>query len=174
MRGVVMLNPAKYVGGFWEPPFTWTGTANLMLLFDDEGVHVRSFTKDQLFLPWSDVHGLHVEGPDEVARRVTLTRTAMLGLGAFALKKKSKQHTYITIEGPDGAVCFEYKSKKGAIEIRGQLSQFAGRVAPPAAAELPAAPQGLGDQLRSLHELHQSGALSDAEFEQAKARLLAD
>lgn len=32
--------------------------------------------------------------------------------------------------------------------------------------------KGLGDQLAKLEELHSSGALSDAEFEAAKARLL--
>ena len=31
----------------------------------------------------------------------------------------------------------------------------------------------ISDEIKRLHELHQAGALSDAEFEQAKARLLA-
>ena len=31
----------------------------------------------------------------------------------------------------------------------------------------------ISDEIRRLHELHQAGALSDAEFEQAKARVLA-
>lgn len=189
MRGMVMLNPAKYVGGVWDPPFTWTGTDNLMLLFDIEGVHVRSVMKDQLFLDWRDVRALHVDGPDEIEKRVTLTRVALLGLGAFAIKKKSKQHSYVTVEGPDGPLYFEVKSKKGPFEIKGQLSEFERYVtpalAPNAVRELPASEPdsqlppttqsgGLGDQLKSLHELHQSGALSDREFEQAKARLLAD
>ena len=30
----------------------------------------------------------------------------------------------------------------------------------------------LSDEIKRLHELHQAGALSDAEFEQAKARIL--
>ena len=30
----------------------------------------------------------------------------------------------------------------------------------------------MSDEIKRLHELHQAGALSDAEFEQAKARLL--
>jgi len=30
----------------------------------------------------------------------------------------------------------------------------------------------LSDEIKRLHELHQAGALSDAEFEQAKARVL--
>ena len=30
----------------------------------------------------------------------------------------------------------------------------------------------LSDEIKRLHELHQDGALSDAEFEQAKARIL--
>ncbi|QJE03384.1 PspC domain-containing protein [Massilia forsythiae] len=30
----------------------------------------------------------------------------------------------------------------------------------------------IADEIKRLHELHQAGALSDAEFEQAKARLL--
>ena len=31
----------------------------------------------------------------------------------------------------------------------------------------------ISDEIRRLHELHQAGALNDAEFEQAKARVLA-
>ncbi|GAB3422153.1 PspC domain-containing protein [Massilia solisilvae] len=31
----------------------------------------------------------------------------------------------------------------------------------------------ISDEIKRLHELHQAGALSDAEFEQAKARVLA-
>lgn len=31
----------------------------------------------------------------------------------------------------------------------------------------------MSDEIKRLHELHQAGALSDAEFEQAKAKLLA-
>ena len=31
----------------------------------------------------------------------------------------------------------------------------------------------ISDEIRRLHELHQAGALSDAEFEQAKAKVLA-
>jgi phage shock protein PspC (stress-responsive transcriptional regulator) len=31
----------------------------------------------------------------------------------------------------------------------------------------------ISDEIKRLHELHQAGALSDAEFEQAKAKLLA-
>ena len=31
----------------------------------------------------------------------------------------------------------------------------------------------ISDEIRRLHELHQAGALSDAEFEQAKAKILA-
>ncbi|RSZ59056.1 PspC domain-containing protein [Massilia atriviolacea] len=32
----------------------------------------------------------------------------------------------------------------------------------------------ISDEIKRLHELHQAGALSDAEFSQAKARLLAE
>jgi hypothetical protein len=46
-----------------------------------------------------------------------------------------------------------------------------------AAAEAPAAPAGLGDdaiaRLKQLAELHQAGILSDAEFAEQKARILA-
>jgi hypothetical protein len=47
--------------------------------------------------------------------------------------------------------------------------------APPAAAPAPAAPAGGNDpvaQLQQLAQLHQSGALSDEEFAQAKSRIL--
>jgi Short C-terminal domain len=41
------------------------------------------------------------------------------------------------------------------------------------ASAVPATERDSIGQLKMLHELHQSGALTDAEFESAKARLLA-
>ena len=63
-----------------------------------------------------------------------------------------------------------------AQQAQGQAQGQGATAAPPAAAApAPAAPAGGNDpvaQLQQLAQLHQSGALSDEEFAQAKSRIL--
>lgn len=107
--------PTKYLGG--HPAREKATTATLTI--DDDGVRARVI-RDFLTVPWSDVAGLEVEGPEQVERRVTVTRLLATGIFAFALKKKQKV-AYLTVTTPDGEAIFE-TDKFTPEELRARLS----------------------------------------------------
>lgn len=77
------------------------------------------------------------------ARRRPLLRAAVIGGGAYAVGKKRAEHSA------------EQSSQEADQDARGQDAE------PP-----------VSDQLKQLDDLHQQGALTDAEFATAKSRLL--
>lgn len=48
---------------------------------------------------WDEISSISLEDGEELDKRVTLTRIALLGVFAFAAKKKTGGTKYITIEG---------------------------------------------------------------------------
>lgn len=65
-----------------------------------------------------------VESVGELQRRVTVTRMALTGPFAFALKKKrDERDLFLTIEGPDFQWVIEVDPKKGA-----DARQFAAKI----------------------------------------------
>jgi hypothetical protein len=89
-------------------------------------------------------------------RRRPLLRAAVIGGGAYAVGRNS--------------------ANRSAEQAQQQSTQQAPQVpqqAPPPAAAPPAGDSML-DQLSKLTELHGQGALTDAEFSAAKAKLLGD
>lgn len=107
--------PMKYLGG--HPCREKATTATVTL--DDDGIRARVL-KDFLNVPWSDVKGLSVEGPEQVEKRVTVTRLLTTGLFAFALKKKSKT-AYLVVTTPEGEAVFE-TDKFSTQELRAEVS----------------------------------------------------
>lgn len=66
-------------------------------------------------------------------------------------------------------------SAEGAIQLAERIHDSVSKATQAKAAKLPstqAPASGLAEQLVTLSELHKSGALTDAQFEQAKAKLL--
>jgi hypothetical protein len=100
------------------------------------------------------------------ARRRPLLRAAVVGGGAYAVGRRAANRS---------AQQAQQDSSQDARISDLEQSQQAPQVpqqAPPPAAE-PAGDSML-DQLSKLTELHKQGALTDAEFSAAKAKLLAD
>jgi hypothetical protein len=93
-------------------------------------------------------------------------RAAMVGGGAYVAGKHRARS--------QDAEAADQQSQDERISALEQQQQPAPAAPPPAAA--PAAPGGGGgsivDQLKELTDMKASGALSDQEFEAAKARLL--
>ncbi len=147
---------------------------SVRLKFSDEGVSVHAF-KTILEFPWKDVSAISVEGQDEVGSRVTATR--FLATGPFALAMKKKTHDracFITITTTTGEAFFKVGGKESH-EMHARLAPFVARTQASAAVSGPTAeapPSDISAQLAQLATLHQSGALNDAEFQAAKARLL--
>lgn len=85
------------------------------------------------------------------ARRRPLLRAAAVGGGAYAMGKRRAERS-------------AGQSEQGAAQ--------GATVQEPAQPQGQAAEPSMSDQLRQLSELHESGALSDAEFASAKSKLL--
>jgi len=100
-------------------------------------------------------------------RRRPLMRAAVVGGGAYMAGKKVAQGR-------------EAEAQQNARIDQLEQQQYAQQAPPPAAPApppaAPAPPAAAGDdtvaQLKQLADLHGAGALSDAEFEAAKAKLL--
>jgi Short C-terminal domain len=102
------------------------------------------------------------------ARRRPLLRAAMVGGGAYlAGKHRAQAHEA-------GAQQEQYQDDRiSALEQQGAPAPAP--AAPPVAAAPAAAPAGgasIVDKLKDLSDLKAAGALTDQEFEQAKAQLL--
>jgi membrane protease subunit (stomatin/prohibitin family) len=80
-----------------------------------------------------------------IMRRRPLLRAAVVGGGAYAMGKRSAQ-------------------RSAEQDQQSEQQQAPGPAAP--------APPSMLDQLNQLTALHQQGALTDAEFDAAKAKLL--
>jgi hypothetical protein len=167
-----------------------------MLFLEEDGVRVKMF-KTFIDEPWKEISGLSAEGPDQVATRFTATRFLLAGPLALAWKKEKKLG-FVVATGSFGEFTFQVK-KKTPQELRALLAPWSPLIAPrPAArdwpyrdesARQPAEPvstpadasdvdAGMDKQrqrlelLRELGELHQSGVLTDEEFQEHKARIL--
>jgi hypothetical protein len=106
--------PIKYVGG--HPARSKSTTCTVTV--DDHGVRAR-IIREFLNIPWSDVKGLKVDGPEDVHKRVTMTRLVATGLFAFALKKPEKL-AYLVVETEQGEAMFE-TDKMTAVELRAKF-----------------------------------------------------
>jgi hypothetical protein len=97
-------------------------------------------------------------------RRRPLLRAAMVG-GAGYMAGKHRAQSQEAEQGQDERISTLEQQQAAPQQV----------AAPPAAAPQAAAPAGGGsivDKLKDLSDLKASGALNDAEFEQAKAQLL--
>lgn len=111
----VTILKAKYLGGH---PLHERGCDGVIVKFDGTGMKVKRL-KTVLELPWSDITGIAVEGPDAVQKRVTVTRLLAVGIFAFALKK-SKKLGYVVVSTTSGEVICEVEAMPQ--ELRAKLS----------------------------------------------------
>ena len=100
------------------------------------------------------------------ARRRPLLRAAVVGGGAYAVGRRAANRSAQQTQQDSSQ-----DARISDLE-QGQQSPQVPQQAPPPAAK-PAGDSML-DQLSKLTELHTQGALTDAEFSAAKAKLLAD
>lgn len=167
MNGIALNG--KYLGG--HPHHPKPGKLNVNVVLDDAGV--RCVGMRELFrIPWSDVAGLDAEGREQAQSRVTATRLVTLGVFALAAKKKQKS-AYLTVAlKAGGEVLFQVDGATPQ-ELRGRIAPALALVTgtPP-----PAATVSIGDPMERLSlasSLHDAGVLTDEEFAEQKARILA-
>ena len=102
----------------------------------------------------------------------------LLGLGDLKIESASETGAQVfeDIRSPDKVqhdiyAQMEANENRGLEKLGDRLESKQSQAAPPAAPATPAAPSTT-DQIAELHRLHQSGALTDAEFEAKTAELL--
>lgn len=68
---------------------------------DDRGITFESSREDveSGHASWGLINSISLEDGEELEKRVTLTRVALLGVFALAAKKKSGGTKYITVDG---------------------------------------------------------------------------
>lgn len=104
-------------------------------------------------------------------RRRPLLRTAAIGGGAFMAGKKMAQHAASGAQPEQGAGAAGTAGTQAAGQPGGPDPATAGGTG--AAGDTAAAGGApMADQLQQISALHQQGALTDAEFAAAKAKLL--
>jgi hypothetical protein len=90
------------------------------LIINGEGINLKGF-KTLFTIPWSEIAGLDIEGPEEASKRITATRILSMGVFALAAKKKSKTAILI-VTTTDGEQAVFQTEKLTALELRAKLT----------------------------------------------------
>jgi hypothetical protein len=166
------IGKCAYLGGWTEHPKAHGNekTAN-SLLVGPTGLRYRAITT--LFaIPWEQVTGIEVEGPEQASKRITATRLLTIGVFALAAQKKTKA-AVITVTTTDGGEAVFQTHDWLALDLRAKLTpvlshfrnqQTAEQSAPP--------PTSAADEIRKLADLRDQGILTEAEFQSKKTELL--
>jgi hypothetical protein len=162
-----------YLGG--APGVTKKIGGNLR--FTDDAVGITGFRKMKVGVDIERIMSIEVVGGDVAKSRAGAA--VMLGVGALATKA-TESRTYVIVHTDKAEqVVFEV-DRVDPMRVRGKIGPWMqehkavfhdDRPAP--VASQPVAPQtDVGDQLAHLAGLHAAGALTDAEFTAAKARII--
>ena len=87
-------------------------TATLFLRENGIEYKVTNNEEESGIALWSEIDSITLEDGEELQSRVTATRLLMLGLLAFAVKKKTGGNKFITVEGEDFLWALEVGRKK--------------------------------------------------------------
>lgn len=138
-RGVLLLKlTVHYMGGYSE----LAPAAHIPLVFYANQVEFCGVA-----IPMSQIVDVATEGKEEVSRRVTVTRLLLVGIFAFALKKKkTEKESYVTIVMGDGQEVVFRVDGKSPLELKGMLAQVASRVRCGAARVTPPPPPPVLEQ----------------------------
>lgn len=158
------------------------------LILEPLGFELKMF-KSLLKASWDEVADIECGGPESMQKRITATRLVMLGPLALAARKKTGE-AFAYIELLDGRSVVLKFPKKSEPQVRAIFApyrnSFAGGLANPAfydPNEAPASPSAPAvatapldplDRLKKLAELRDAGILTEDEFREQKAKILAD
>ena len=87
-------------------------TATLFLRENGIEYAVNNNKEESGIALWSEIQSITLEDGEELQSRVTATRLLMLGVFAFAAKKKTGGNKFITVEGEDFLWALEVGRKK--------------------------------------------------------------
>lgn len=154
------------------------------------GAHLRTFSCDGFRIFKLYEHAIQLGGETKglggvtatietgshMTSRLTATRLALLGAYALAVPKTSGGEMYLTVEGPDFVWSGTFNGRSR--DLMRRATAFRNAVNERAKLESPegASPEGAAEEftanLERIARLHETGALSDSEFQAAKRKLL--
>jgi len=167
------LLQAEYMGGFGNAK----GAKGILTFYQNQ-TEFSALMSTKLSIPNDLVKDILVEGKEEVSRRVTVTRLLLVGIFAFALKKKSKdQESYITIELTDGQEVIFFVENTAPMRLKAKLAQVVSNAKQKSLVNQADASKNLSytsnsDELIKLAALKEQGVLTQEEFDTEKAKLL--
>ena len=97
----IMVEPARYLGGFAPEPETQDSS---FLRCTEAGVQFRT-RRGVAWVPWNDVWGMKVEGPDEVGRR--FRENSQLSPAASGLAGRREGTAYVVALSGASEIVFE-------------------------------------------------------------------
>lgn len=113
--GKVQWTHVTYHGGHPAKPSVGRLTKDAGVIWlDGGGLHYR-VVRELFVIPWDEVTGIAVEGPDTAQQRVTMTRMAAMGPFAWAAKKTTSD-AYLQVQTNRFSVGFQIpKTSAGAV-----------------------------------------------------------
>jgi hypothetical protein len=162
----LMITKTDYLGGWSEHPKAHKGQN---LFINSEGLRLKVFATT-LLIPWDQVQGIEVEGPEQAGKRVSAGRVAMIGIFALAAKKSVKSAVLTVTLNPGEQAVFQTHSWM-ALDLKAKLAPVLSHFRQPSSPEAPLASGA--DEIRKLAELRDAGVLTEEEFQAKKSDLLA-
>ena len=134
------------------------------------GFVTRTGLQPQREYRWEELVEFAIEGPEQLQKRVTVTRLVAIGIFAFA-KKKASGETFLFAKTKIGQELIIKFHKKSEPEVLALFAPYKGKLPGPNPSS-DTAPTDLADQIAKLADLHSKGILSDEEFKSMKSKLM--
>lgn len=176
--GKVLFNGiVKYAGGHKDIPKACDGN----LVITEHGLFFRPGLTQVMHIPITDITKVEHLDDTQISKDVTLTRLLLVGIFAFGLKKKRKEeHHFVVINhidlGMENKLIFEHKKAPQCVAAIMQAKQIGGlSINTLSITGVNEVSDGtdIPDQIRKLAALKEDGILTDDEFQNKKAELLA-
>jgi hypothetical protein len=134
------------------------------------GFVTRTGLQPQKEYRWEELTEFSIEGPEQLQKRVTVTRLVAIGIFAFA-KKKASGESFLFAKTKAGKELIVKFHKKSEPEVAALFAPYRGKL-PSQGTPTPNSGSDLADQISRLADLHAKGVLSEEEFREMKSKLL--
>jgi hypothetical protein len=134
------------------------------------GFATKAGLKPEMDYRWEDLKVFSIEGPEQLQKRVTVTRLLAIGLFAFA-KKKASGESFLFVETKSSETLIYKFIKKSEPEVKALFAPYKNQL-PNESPTTTSNDTDITQQVEKLAELYAKGALTAEEFSAMKAKLL--
>lgn len=164
-----------YIGG--HPKIN--NEKNATITIYDKGITINYGLNNSVYIPFSNVVGVHYETKDQIERRITATRIVTLGIFAVAfLKKKKITEKFFTVDyeenGLENTILFSgSQAQKAHSETFTRLSKYKlNNRSNESVQQETVQTNDPYEELKKLKELLDMGIVTQEEFDKKKKELL--